>query len=496
MNMNQISKENDDILIPPEIIAAFEQQDLGYNLLVKGKAGSGKTTFAMSLMAYFTQYTPIYLSTRVAPTSIFSQFPWLKSRIAPENIIDATRTYIPPSKQTDPNGIRMKEHLMHTIRFQTIPEFLKIIYQKIEEYPDPIIIIDSWDAIIHQNFDKKTNIETLFTEFIRQTNAKLVFIAETDELTQFLEYIVDGVITLEDGTACNRTLRKFAIDKIRAVERRQKAYAYTLHKNRFRYIPPYQIQDRDNINPFIPQKDSEEYYSTGNKTLDRIYNGGLKPGTFNLLEIESSVPISTISSIFVGMLCQFITHNRGAIVNTIDGINSDLLEKKRLFLYLETESISKYLRILQPKITDHSEIRPYIRLIPDGNYNKIFFNTYTKLSSISKFQPVFSGFTYDSYRFESNLQKNMASFQNHLRLIRNSNIIELGIINSHHEGQNRPPTDTFNIDLSYVSSTHIKVIERYGSIFLYSIKPKSSCLYEMRSSFTKGFPQIKLKPIL
>ncbi|TFH27483.1 MAG: hypothetical protein E4G98_06100, partial [Promethearchaeota archaeon] len=82
----------EEILIPPEIINAF-QLNTGYNLLLKGQAGVGKTTLAMSLLAYFTDFTPVYLSTRVAPSSLYGQFPWLKDRLAPENILDATRTY-------------------------------------------------------------------------------------------------------------------------------------------------------------------------------------------------------------------------------------------------------------------------------------------------------------------------------------------------------------------------------------------------------------------
>ena len=185
------------------------------------------------------------------------------------------------------------------------------------------------------------------------------------------------------------------------------------------------------------------------------------------------------------------------MLHTIDGINSDLIQKKRLFLYLQTESISKYLRILQTQISDRTEIRPYIRLTTEEDFNTIFFDTYSKLSSISKFQPIFTGFTYDTLRFMVDFQKNMESVQQHLRLIRNSNIIELGILNS--RGNVNPSSDnlsSFTSDLSYISSTHIKVIERYGSIFIYSIKPKSTCLYELIPNYDKGYPQIQLNPML
>ncbi|MHA1675528.1 MAG: gas vesicle protein GvpD P-loop domain-containing protein [Promethearchaeota archaeon] len=488
------SKQTDEILIPPEIISAFQLKETGYNLLLKGQAGVGKTTFAMSLLAYFTDYTPVYLSTRVAPSSLYSQFPWLKDRLAPENILDATRTYIPPTD--DPKGHQMKEHLMQTIRFQTIPEFLKIIYEKVAQYENPIIVIDSWDAIIGPGQGQKDTVETLFTEFIRQSNSKLILIAESDTQS-FLDYIVDGILTLTDEEIAGRTFRTVQINKIRAVERRQKAYAYTLYHNKFRFLKPYERESLINITQFEPNNDNDDLFSTGNQILDKIYGGGLRPGTFNLLEVESNVPVSSISSIFIGLLCQFIQSERGAIIRTTDGINSDLIDKKRLFLYLPTDRISKYMKILQNQISDRKEIRPYIRQVEDQNFNSVFFDTYSKLSSISKFQPVFAGISYDNLQFMVDFNQAIGLFEKHLKLIRNSNVIELGIINSSkNESSGVEELGSLTTNLSYIASTHIKVIERHGAILLYSLKPRSSSLYAMKTVYKKGFPQIVLLPIV
>ncbi|MCF2141511.1 MAG: hypothetical protein K9W44_15760 [Candidatus Lokiarchaeota archaeon] len=489
-----MKKNKDDILIPPEIVSAFKLKDTGYNLLLKGRAGVGKTTFAMSLLSFFKEFTPVYLSTRVAPSSLYSQFPWLRDRLAPENILDATRTYIPPTQ--DPKGSQMKEHLMQTIRFQTIPEFLKIIYEKVAQYENPIIVIDSWDAIIGPGRNQNDQVETLFTEFIRQSNSKLILIAESDT-HGFLDYIVDGIVTLRDGEIGGRTFRTVEINKIRAVERKQKQYAYTLYQNKFRYLPPFKKEKLTNIAQYEPSTDKEDLFSTGNRALDEIYGGGLRPGTFNLLEVESSVPISSISSIFIGLLCQFIQNGRGAIIRASDGINSDLLDKKRLFLYLPTDRISKYMKILQNQISDRKEIRPYIRQVDDENFNEIFFDTYSKLSSISKFQPVFAGISYDNLQFMVDFNKTIGLFDKHLKLIRNSNVIELGIINSSKNEKNElEKYSTLTADLSYIASTHIKVIERHGTIMIFSIKPRNSSLFAMKTIYDKGFPQIELLPIV
>lgn len=494
MGKKKQQKAEQEISIPPEIVNAFKLEDSGYNLLLKGQAGVGKTTFAMSLLAFFTEYTPVYLSTRVAPSSLYSQFPWLKGRLAPENILDATRTYIPPTQ--DPKGSQMKEHLMQTIRFQTIPEFLKIIYEKVAQYEHPIIVIDSWDAIIGPRTNKIDQVETLFTEFIRQSNSKLILIAESDT-HGFLDYIVDGILTLRDEEIAGRTFRTVEINKIRAVERKQKQYAYTLYHNKFQYLPPYTKEKISEISQFEPLSDRDDKFSTGNEALDEIYGGGLRPGTFNLLEVESNVPVSSISSIFIGLLCQFIQNGRGSIIRASDGINSDLLDKKRLFLYLPTDRISKYMKILQNQISDRKEIRPYIRQVDDENFNEVFFDTYSKLSSFSKFQPVFAGISYDNLQFMVDFNKTIGLFDKHLKLIRNSNVIELGIINSSRsETIAMEEYKTLTADLSYIATTHIKIIERHGAIILLSIKPRNAQLYCMKTIFEKGYPKIKLLPIV
>ena len=197
------------------------------------------------------------------------------------------------------------------------------------------------------------------------------------------------------------------------------------------------------------------------------------------------------------MLCQFVAQGRGAIIRATEGINSDLLQKKRLFLYLDTALISKYLRILQTQISDRNEIRPYIRQTTEENFNDDFFSIYSKLSSSTKFQPVFAGISYDSLNFMVDFNRAMSRFEQHLKYVRNSNLIEVGIISSLIDDTKvSHQIALLNENLSYVASTHMKIIERHGSIFLYSIKPRSSSMYAIKTDYIKGYPQIDLLPIV
>jgi len=53
--------------------------DAGYSLIIKGPPGSGKTTFALSLLeSLMNTHKALYFSTRVGDASLYQQFPWLK----------------------------------------------------------------------------------------------------------------------------------------------------------------------------------------------------------------------------------------------------------------------------------------------------------------------------------------------------------------------------------------------------------------------------------
>ncbi len=476
--------------IPDEILEAFSQ-DLGYSLLIKGAAGTGKTTMALEILSIFEP--SIYLSTRVAPSSLFQQFPWLKEKLLPENILDATRTYLPPYHET----YAFKTHLKQTLRFGSVPDFLKILYEKVDQYGSPVIVIDSWDAIAGVQNLEREKTETLLTEFVRQMKVRLILISESVE-SSFLDYIVDGIITLRDHQVEGRVIRTMELNKIRGIEREQKNYVVTLYNNHFQFVKPLELTHPKKIKPWVVEKDAEDMFSTGNKDLNVLYGQGLRPGTFNLLEIGYNVPTAAYSPLFLGMVCNFLSQERGVVLQTMEGINSELIDKKRLFLYEEVEKINQYLRILMEKVTDRDDIRPYIVQIKDDKKQQSFLEVYEELSSLTRFQPVFVGITHDTLSFYSNFKSVLSSFYDHLRLIKNLNVIELGVINSMDvqigiERASMPAS--INQDISYVSDTHMKIISVDGAILIYGVKPRTG-LYAINYDTSQGVPKLHLTPVV
>ena len=192
--------------IPNEIIKAFEQK--GFTLLVKGKAGTGKTT--LSLETLELSKNKVYISSRITPSTIVKQFPWLK--VDEISFIDATQTFIP--------GESITAQIERAIRFREMPGFLQKLYDiVINMGENPIVVIDSWDAIrnsILQETIEAKRVETVLAEMVRYLKFNLVLVVE--DRAEYLEYIADGIVELRSEIVDNRRLRIIEIKKMRGVE--------------------------------------------------------------------------------------------------------------------------------------------------------------------------------------------------------------------------------------------------------------------------------------
>lgn len=502
-----MSKRTD--YIPPEIFEAFQQKSVGYSLLIKGVAGAGKTTLALTLLSIFEDYEPIYISSRVAPQSIYSQFPWIQKKLKETNIIDATRTYLPPVDDVK----ALKTHLLRTIRFNDVPEFLKIIYDKIDEEQNSIVVIDSWDAIIGQiNGDKASEWETILTEFVRQMKVKLILVNESVQ-PSYLDYIVDGILELKDGAIDERVFRTMGVNKIRGVLRRQKEYGFTLHNNEFIHCSAYYdaplkeesyaqaaTSTWQTVNP-----PNSNLYSTGSPELDKFYRGGLQLSTLNLWEIVSDVPLSVFSNIMITMISNFISNGWGTLIYSIDGVNSRFIDKNKLFMQLPMNNINNNIRFLveqMPELPQNgkSETRPYVVPFKTQNFMEVFSEEYQKLTRRTNYNPILSIAAYDYLMYNQNPNILTNEVYAHLKFARNYNVIGVGIVNHLDRGGSESAPSSFGAkkpDLSYFFDTHVKMIFKNNSIFLYGIKPHTEIFWvKTEYSEKKLIPDIKLMPMV
>ena len=264
--------------IPKEIKDFFGIEE-GQALLIKGLPGTGKTTLAMEIISTLCEKNNgMYISTRMDPKRLFATNPWISDVIPQKNVINATQNRLLKS---------LKGVSRELSEYDAVLDFFRIFFDEAEEMDNPMIVIDSWDAVLnytaHLIEDTQHSFEQNMCEFARDTGIHLILVSEFADIMP-LDYIVDGVVTMEhfklmgssgiDSPNGMRTryARQIRLDKLRGVEIRQKTYTATLHGGRFGYFEPYREHQDARIESDVVRvpDPGESRISTGIPDLDII----------------------------------------------------------------------------------------------------------------------------------------------------------------------------------------------------------------------------------
>ena len=308
--------------IPPEILR-FSENIGNFALLIKGEPGSGKTIFSLQYIAEQSEKeSGIYFSTRVDIDSLYSQFPWIKESIPPENIVDATQSILPK-----------KMEVPQFIKFSSLPEFLKGLYTVIEEKKteksSPIVVVDSIDAVASSVGLPVEDVCAKIIDVAKGAEVGVIIITERTERTA-LDYICDGVVTFKRKLIDERLFRELVIEKLRGVEIENPIYYFTLHGGKFRYFDEFRPIELTTFihEPHPPVRDGKgtkfyekNMFSTGSKIIDKIV-GGYKRGSFVFLEVTGEVPPEFIVENIAGVPVEnFLMQDRGVIIVPCKGLS-------------------------------------------------------------------------------------------------------------------------------------------------------------------------------
>ena len=305
-----------EMSIPGEI-RDFFQIEKGQTLLIKGLPGTGKTTLALEIMNSLCEdRNGMYISTRVDPRRLYAINPWIKEVLRPKNVVNATQTKLLES---------LKGMGKDLSNYYAVLDFFKVFFDETEEMDNPMIIIDSWDAVLnytaHLIGESQHSFEQNICEFARDLDTHLIFVSEFANVMP-LDYIVDGVVTMEQfrlpgyakGSMRTRYVRQIKLDKLRGVEIGQKTYTVTLHEGRFRFFKPYRehkdaLIASDGVR--VPDL-SKDRISTGIPDLDTV-TCGLKYGSCNVLEIDHGVG-KRYYQILTALASNAIKNGRGVFI--------------------------------------------------------------------------------------------------------------------------------------------------------------------------------------
>jgi len=321
--------------IPPEVIQFFHAPG-GHSLIVKGPAGTGKTTFALQLTEELGEINKShYLSSRVSDESLYNQFSWLRGRLAPATLAIASRPEGAATKvvrqaldqlvgkiergeegdeETEPKaaGADVKGGYFDiTIGFD-LPE-VERAYDFIDsQIPGrALLLIDSIDALAeHYGIAASKLINVFQKDLVEGSKQNVVYVLEGGAESR-LDYLGDGVINLASSDHAGRRLRVMTIEKLRGQQIRQHRYLYTLDGGR---LTAFEISERPKAAKpkewkAHPDRSKDEV-SSGMPALDALV-GGLARGRVVAFEIANNVSSEYVDWIRSAMICNFVAMGRG-----------------------------------------------------------------------------------------------------------------------------------------------------------------------------------------
>ncbi len=317
---------------PPEI-ESFLKNEWGKSVIIRGNPGSGKTTMALEIMEnIFTPQNSVYLSTRVGDQSIYNQFPWVRDSDAKNRIIDAGKKFlktITPKNEPIKNDILISGNEVLRSLTKQLPD--KIITYNLDNLginsPEidrsidslnliiknhPVFVIDSIEGIATKlNVDASKLVFAIQKDFVESSGINVIFVSEAaneGKINQ-LDYLVDGVISLNREFSDYRIFRSLRLEKLRYTQIQYSEYFYTLNKGRFQFIPP--ISNEYNLDTPYSYREENQNAQIGFKFIDKnIRSNTSKIFTcINFLSAKSDIIFPFITPIIV----EALKENKGVI---------------------------------------------------------------------------------------------------------------------------------------------------------------------------------------
>ena len=336
----------------PEDLLHFIRRDT-YSLLVKGFAGTGKTTLALTILNVLgVKNNFFYISTRISPKQLFQYYPWLKDLIV----------------QSRPRGTSLaRDHeVMSSFEDARLDEpesLFERITNQLMDIKSPIIIIDSWDAIASfMDREARLNNERVLQTWRERAGAKLIFISEQPADTT-LDFLVDGIVELKQSYYNNVKMRQIFLQKLRGTRIKRPSYLYTLENSIFHSFAPYQpikLEPRRRGDAAeVSELSTDDNFGSGYPMLDASLGSGFPRKGLVLLELDPHVNM-TIAMIFLQrIVSSFVSSGNPVLLQPVNWMEpSSILRFFETFLPAGKKSLFKILWTGKPYKLSNNIISP------------------------------------------------------------------------------------------------------------------------------------------
>lgn len=303
----------------PQEVVHFLQRPPPETMLVRGLAGTGKTTFALTLLTAFPGRR-IYVTSRVSRGELARDYPWLGSNG------NSSITVIDASART--GSLRETARALQNIKSYLVdgdpsaegaslwmPAPLQEAWALSRPDQPTMVVIDSWDALVErylgvpsplsEGLPDRAEMERLVLDQLSRGPVHTVLVLEREAPSQ-LDYLVNGVLSTGRISVEDRAERWLYLHKLRGVRLDNGSYPFTLENARFQCITPIQPDFRPRLEPPEPEPDPQPGFLWPGSADFATNFGRLSLGHISLFETESGVPDAAIRLVFSPIVARVI----------------------------------------------------------------------------------------------------------------------------------------------------------------------------------------------
>ena len=441
----------------------------GNVLLIQGAPGTGKTTLAFEILNAIGDSHRVYASSRVSPVKLRIQFPWI------DEVIDSMSGRSSKAAWNDE---------FHDLRgSDTDSVFSKIVRLK-QAKQKSILVVDSWEgALRNATAEGRKMLESAVMSELDQTKVSVILVSEAERADN-LGYLVDGVVTLEQNELDGRRIRSLGIDKLRGFRVQSQHFPFSLEQGRFTFLD----EEYENGPPAIvrsPEKvpHTATHFSTGSRELDQLLGGGVRKGSFFMIDTDSNVSPQSLR-LLINMIRSNFVSQGGACFSISTGTFSSESSAEALRPYIGDKALGDRVRIVE--FNSQSPAKPW-RLKLRGQLMSDLAEFYRAWNALKE--------TSNGMMLTMNFDKLVQVYGEELTLpgfteigegLRDEGAFSIAI-------SSRPTKvrDEFLRQADY----HIKVQSWNGHLLIYGVKPFTH-IHGATFNFDKGYPSLDLVEIV
>ncbi len=495
--------------IPREIIEFFNQPG-GHSLIVKGPAGTGKTTFALQLTEELGEVADShYLSSRVSDESLYNQFPWLRERLKPAVLQTAPKTAKSMTKvlrtaldqlegkiqageegaeeegAKSPAGADVKDGYIEMAIGFDLPE-IEAAYDFVDGLMPKrsLVLIDSIDALAeHYGLAASKLINVLQRDLVEGSKQNIVYVLEGSGETR-LDYLGDGVLSLASTEHQGRRLRVMTIEKLRGQQVGQHKYLYTLDAGRLEAFEVKEGPKSAAPRPWKPVPDpAKGVVSTGARGLDQIL-GGLPRGRVTAFEISNLVPADYVDWLRAAMVCNFVAQGRGVAHVPPRKGSADFL-RDLVSPHLPPNAFEGHVQVFESVTLGSGEVSRNALHMEGTNVDNDLKWSNVEYHLPKSTRPFLALMAFDTLESVYG-DKVLEQMSGVLGAVRRSGDVFVGFVT---------PQSVLSAKLANLASTVIHMESLNGSVVLYGQKPYTE-LFAVSWDWSGGVPEMVLRPIV